>query len=166
MVDRTFIKEKNGKKTVVDGWTKDMVVFTSGTKVGTLTYSTLAEVENPVEGVSYAKPNNYILIAMSGTTDPVSRKTTGQAIAFPILQNVESMFYLNSMEVQELDQVDDNNDGDITIWETQLNTIDVVNALNAIGIKTSETIKESSLITKINRLSDEDEMKLKEALGI
>ncbi len=166
VVDRTFTKEKNGKKTVVDGWTKDMVVFTSGTKVGTLTYSTLAEEENPVDGVSYAKPNNYILIGMSGTTDPVSRKTTGQAIAFPILQNVESMFYLNSMEAQELDPIDDNSDSFVTIWGRQLNTIDVVNALNGMGKTTSETIKESSLITKVNKLSEEDEAKLKSALEI
>ncbi len=99
VIDRTFIKEKDGKRTTISGWTPNMVVFTSGTKLGSLVYGTLAEEEFPTEGVSYAKANQYILISKSGTTDPVSEKTAGQAIVIPVLQNVDSLFYLDTEKV-------------------------------------------------------------------
>lgn len=59
-----------------------MVVLTTGTNVGSLPYSTLAEEEFPQEGVQYAKANAYILVAKNGTTDPVSEQTAASAIVF------------------------------------------------------------------------------------
>src|SRR5690606_13891109 len=96
----SFIEQKDATRTVKEGWTPNMVVLSTGTNVGTLVYSTLAEEEFPQEHVQYAKPNDYILISKSGQDDPVSEKTMGQAIAFPILQNVESLFYIDTETVE------------------------------------------------------------------
>ena len=100
VVDRTFVHQKDGNKIVSEGWTPNMVVLTTGTQLGSLVYSTLAEEEFPQEHVNYAKPNQYILVSTWGTTDPVSQATGGQAIVFPILQNVESFFYLDTATVE------------------------------------------------------------------
>lgn len=100
IIDRAFTHEKDGVKTVTEGWTPNMVVLSTGTNIGSLVYSTLAEEEFPVEGVVYAKPNDYILISKSGSTDPVSEITAGQALAIPVLQNVESLFYLDTATVE------------------------------------------------------------------
>ena len=100
VVDRSFVHQKDKTKTVTEGWTPNMVVLTTGTQIGSLVYSTLAEEEFPQEHVNYAKPNQYILVSTWGTTDPVSQATGGQAIVFPILQNVESFFYIDTATVE------------------------------------------------------------------
>lgn len=100
IVDRAFTHEKDGTKSVSEGWTANMVVLTTGRNVGSLVYSTLAEEEFPQEQVSYTKPNDYILISKWGTTDPVSEATGAQALVIPVLQNVESMYYLDSETVE------------------------------------------------------------------
>jgi len=100
VVDRTFTEQKDATKTITEGWTPNMVVLTTSTQVGTLVYSTLAEEEFPQEHVQYAKPNDYILISKSGQDDPVSEKTMGQAIAFPILKDVESLYYIDTNTVE------------------------------------------------------------------
>ena len=100
VIDRSFVEQKDKTKTVSQGWTPNMVVLTTGTDVGTLVYSTLAEEEFPQEHVQYAKANDYILVSKSGQDDPVSEKTMVQAIAFPILKNVESLFYIDTATVE------------------------------------------------------------------
>ena len=96
VIDRPFQHEKNGKLTTSEGWTPNMVVFTTGTKVGSLVYSKLAESTFRQKQVAYAEPNNYILVKKDGTTDPVSMRTAGEALVIPVLQNVETLFYLDS----------------------------------------------------------------------
>jgi hypothetical protein len=166
VIDRSFVHEKDGKKTVTQGWTPNMVVFTTGQVVGSLVYSTLAEEEFPQEGVAYAKPNEYILIAKKGTTNPVSENTTGQALAIPVLQNVESIFYLDTSEALEVDSGEVEEDADITLWESTLTKATVIEKLNEMGITTTSTITDAGLIAKINKLSDEEENILKDLLGL
>ncbi|WP_417885514.1 major capsid protein [Zunongwangia sp.] len=98
VVERNFVHQKNGKRIVVEAWEQNMVVLTTGTNIGSLVYSTLAEEEFPVEDVQYSKANDYILVKNWGTTDPVSHATGVEAIVFPVLQNVESFFYINAEE--------------------------------------------------------------------
>ncbi|WP_028375993.1 major capsid protein [Leeuwenhoekiella sp. MAR_2009_132] len=156
VVDRTFVHEKNGKKTVSEGWAKDMVVLTTGTNLGSLVYSTLAEEEFPVEGVSYTKANDYILVSKWGTTDPVSEATGGQAIVFPILQNVESIFYINSEEATA--SLDEQTEGDAvyTYQGTDYTKASVVAGLNAAGAPNSTVAQQdATLAKKIDGLSEE-----------
>jgi len=161
IIDRSFIFEKNGVRTAKKAWTENMVVFTITNNVGTLVYSTLAEEEFPVDGVSYAKPNPYILIAKSGATDPVSEKTTGQALAFPVLQDVDSLFYLNAEEAADDSQTegDANFDyttvaGDAGVY-TRQSVVDAINLANA-DLKAKIKNADSTLQKKINKLSDEE----------
>ena len=100
VIDRTFKEQKDKTKTIKEGWTPNMVVLTTTTQVGTMVYSTLAEEEFPVEDVQYAKANDYIMVKTWGTTDPVSNATGAESIAFPILQNVESLFYIDTATVE------------------------------------------------------------------
>ena len=167
VVDRSFTIEKDGKRSVVQGWTENMVVFTTGVKVGSLVYSTSAEAHFKQKDVEYAEPNSYILISKSGTTDPVSEKTVGQALVVPVLQNVESIFYLNSAEAQEVDASEVEDDATITIWETSLTKATVIEKYNEVtGKSVGSSIKDATLIGYINKLSDEDEASLKIALGL
>ncbi len=162
VIDRSFTFEKNGQRTVKKGWTPNMVVFTVGTNVGSLVYSTLAEEEWPVEGTAYAKPNPYILVSKSGQTDPVSEKTAVQALAFPILQDVDSIFYLNTEEAAEDAQTEDDAnfdyttaDGATTAVYTKQSVVDAINEANA-DLKAKITNADSTLQNKINKLSDEE----------
>ncbi|CAL2077672.1 conserved protein of unknown function [Tenacibaculum sp. 190524A02b] len=162
VIDRSFVHEKDGKKIVTQGWAPNMVVLTTGTDLGTLVYSTLAEESFPVEGVQYAKPNSYILIGKSGQTDPPSEKTTGQAIVFPVLQNVESFFYLNTEEAIEVSSKEVEGDTQINIWGGVYDKQKVINILNVLDIQTDNNITDSDLISKINELSNEEEELVKE----
>ncbi|MDY8137566.1 major capsid protein [Aquimarina sp. 2201CG5-10] len=159
VIDRSFTKEKNGKRTVVEGWEPNQVVFTPSKDLGKLFWSTCAEEFLPVEGVVYAKPNDYILLSMSGKTDPVSHQTSGQAIVAPILQDVDAIFYLDVEEAATDVQTegDANFDytttGGVTAVYTRSSVID---ALNLASKKSKATVEntDEELLDKINALSD------------
>ena len=171
VIDRSFTFEKNSIRTVKKGWTPNMVVFTVGTNVGQLVYSTLAEEEWPVEGTTYAKPNPYILVSKSGQTDPVSEKTAVQALAFPVLQDVDSIFYLDTEEASDDVQTEDDANFDYTTADstdedgvvtpgvagvyTKQSVVDAINTANA-ELKALITNADSTLLKKINKLSDEE----------
>ncbi|MCH2231672.1 MAG: major capsid protein [Crocinitomicaceae bacterium] len=166
VIERSFIHEKDGKRIISEGWVENMVVFTTGTNVGSLVYSTLAEEEFPTEGVVYTKPNPYILISKSGSTNPVSELTAGQALAIPVLQNVESLFYINSAELDESEQVEEDSlfkyDG--TDYQRSI----VVQSLNEVeeNLNVTEALTDAQIQDIINQLSDESqiafELKLEE----
>lgn len=175
VIDRTFVHQKDGKSIVSEGWTKNMVVLSTGTKVGSLVYGTTVESEFKQNGVNYAEPNSYILLSKSGTTDPVSEMTAGQAMVIPVLQNVESLFYINTIDAQKLDDSDNekiasgsSTDSKITIWSQELEKALVIGEFNKIeGVKkTNISIADEKLIERINQLSNEEEADLKTALGI
>lgn len=156
VIDRSFTFEKNGTRTVKQGWTENMVVLTIGTTVGSLVYSTLAEEEFPVDGVDYAKPNAYILVSKSGDTDPVSEKTAGQALAIPVLQDVESLFYIDSEEAVDDAQTegDANFDYDGTSY-TRASVITAINTANE-NANADASMTDAALLDIINALNNEE----------
>lgn len=155
IIDRAFRKQKNGKTTRVKAWKENMIVFTSGSKIGSLAYSTPAEEALPTEGVNYTKPNKYILISNEGTTNPVSRKTAGQAIAIPVLQNVDTIFYLDTEEAE----TDEQTEGDdiVTYKNANYPKQVIVDGLNKAddSVNAKITNKDITLLNKINSLSQE-----------
>lgn len=164
IVDRTFFHEKDGKRTTSQGWTPNMVVFTTGTKVGKLVYSKLAESVFKQEHVVYAEPNNYILVKKDGTTDPVSERTAAEALVIPVLQNVESLFYLNSEEAA----TDEQTEGDANFdYNGDTYTLVAVRAaLKAVdGRFKVDGLTDAQLMVKINELSEEQIAVFEEALG-
>ena len=151
-----------------------MVVLSTGTKVGLLVYGTVVEAEFQQEGVQYAQPNSYILISKSGTTDPVSEMTAGQAMVIPVLQNVDSLFYIDTMDAHELHPNDNEDttpgastDAKITLWGTELDKATVVAKYNElVDGNLNANISDEDLIDYLNALSHEEEDLLKSELGV
>lgn len=164
IVDRTFFHEKDGKRTTSQGWTPNMVVFTSGVKVGKLVYSKLAESVFKQEHVVYAEPNNYILVKKDGTTDPVSERTAGEALVIPVLQNVESLFYLNSEEAATDEQTE--GDANFDYNGDSYTLVAVKAALKAVdGRFKVDNLTDAQLLVKINELNEEQIAIFEAALG-
>lgn len=154
VMDRTFVTEKNGIRKSVEGWSANQVVFTKSKKVGSLVWSTTAEEFSPTEGVNYAKPNDYMLLSMSGTTDPVSRKTAIQAIAVPVLQDVHSMYYLDTEDAD--DDIQTEGDANFSYKGADYTRASVISGLNEASKKAKATDGDTDAIlqNKINALSD------------
>jgi len=154
IMERSFTFELNGTRTVKDGWTPNMVVFTVDTNVGSLVYSTLAEENFPVKDVDYAKPNAYILVSKSGSTDPVSEKTATQAIVIPVLQNVEELFYLDTEEAETDAQTE--GDGTFTYKTVDYTLASVVLGINTANENANVTVSntDAELLDVINALND------------
>jgi hypothetical protein len=161
VVDRSFVHEIDGKRTVSQGWTPNMVVFSTGMKVGALVYSTLAEAEFQQDAVEYAFPNSYMMIKKNGTTDPVSEKTAGEALVIPVLQNVESLFYLNVEEATASEDTQTEDDANYSYKETDYTKASVVAGINAAravdeGVAMATIAqKDATLAKKIDSLSEE-----------
>lgn len=156
IVDRTFFHEKDGKRVTSQGWTPNMVVFTTGVKVGKKMYSKLAESVFRQEHVQYAEPNNYILLKKDGTTDPVSERTAAEAIVMPVLQNVDSLFYLNSEEVNVADAQTEG-DANFAYNGANYTKASVVAAIKMINPTSTVTVdsKDSTLANIINKFNEE-----------
>lgn len=166
IVDRTCKIEKDGERKKVKPFDENAVVFLTSEGVGRLVYGTLAEETHPVEGVKYEKVGSYILLKKYSKTDPLEEFTASEALVIPVIDNVENIYLLNTQEAQEVDEGETEGDATITIYEQTLQRADVIAALNAIGVKTTDKITDAGLIKRINELSDELEEALKEELGI
>ena len=166
IVERTIKTEKNGMRVDTKPFNENNLVFLTSEKVGRLVYSSLAEETHPVAGVAYEKVDGYILMSKYSKNDPLEEFTTSQALALPVIDNVGSIYLLKTQEAQEVatDEVED--DTNITIYGQSLVKVTVIAAIKSIGISCASNISDVTLIKKINELSDEQELNLKEALGI
>jgi hypothetical protein len=165
IIERSVRYEKNGKQTSVKPFAKNTLVFLTTEEVGKLPYGILAEETNPVSGVEYQKVNTYILVSKYSKNDPLREFTTAQALALPVIENVDSIYILNTQEALEVAADENENDAIITLYDEQYNKAEVIDALNAAGIRTSPNISDAKLIKKINELSDEAEAKVKAAIA-
>jgi hypothetical protein len=102
IIDRSIINEKNGKRTVVQPWSAGKVILTGTTQVGVLAYARLAEMNHPVEGISYQTADDYILVSMFRQNRPsLAEFTTSQARVVPVVCNVEQIYQVDTLTVQE-----------------------------------------------------------------
>jgi hypothetical protein len=166
VIDRSVRYEKDGKQTSIRPFAENTLIFLTTEQVGTLVYAILAEqdAEYRVKNVDYQIIDSFILASKYSETNPLQEYTNVQAMVMPVIENVDSIYILNTQEAQEVaaDEVED--DDSITIYGTAYTKADVIAALNAAGIKTSHNIGDTKLIEKINELSDEDEAKAKAAI--
>lgn len=165
VIDRSVKTEKNGTRTSKKVFTDGTLVFltTEPTdKIGRLVYGSLAEETNPVEGVSYEKVDEYILLSKYAKNDPLREYTSSQALCIPVIDNVESIYILNTQEAQEVDANEVEGDANITVYGKKVVKADVIAALKSISVSCSANIGDAKLIAKINELSDEKEAALKE----
>lgn len=155
VIDRTVVFEKNSVRTKVKPWAENSVVFVTTLELGTLTYGTLAEEENPAKNVDYVKVDDFILVSKYHKVDPLQEFTSSQALVLPVLNGIESIYILDSEEWTSDLQVE----GGTTftyngLAYTTVSVIDAINLADAAANAVS-TNTDATLLKKINRLSDD-----------
>lgn len=169
VIDRTVTFEKNGSKIKRKPWGNERVIFTCNPTVGTFAYGQLAENRNRVAGVSYNLIDDYKLISRYSVNDPsLVEKTTGQAIAAPIIEDVDQIYVLDStksVEVDETEEAKDTNDEYITYETNKYAKAAFVAALNAItGGRLTAASSDDNILKKVNTLSEEQEEAFKASI--
>lgn len=98
IVNNTFrVEKEDGTYVSVTPWEIGNVVGVTSNVVGRLVYGTLAEDTNRVAGVSYQKAGNYALISQYSVNEPsLMEFTAGQALAFPVIDDGNSVFVLHA----------------------------------------------------------------------
>ncbi len=100
VIDRTVVKEKDGKRSVITPWEAGKVIFTTTKKVGVLAWTETAEQELPVDGVRYETADDYILVSKYRKNEPVSEFTASQARVVPVICDVDKIYQLDTKVVQ------------------------------------------------------------------
>lgn len=96
VIKRSVKSEKNGVRTTHRPWSAGMVVFLPSENAGRLVWSTLAEKDHPVGGVSYETSDNFILVSKYGQNDPLRESTSSQARVIPVISGVDKIYTLNT----------------------------------------------------------------------
>ncbi len=99
-VARTTRTEVNGKRSTHKAWKNGMVVFCCDERVGDLVYTSTAEETRPVEGVRYQMANGYTLVSQYSEQEPLMEFTKAQAMAIPVINNVDRIYTLDTLTVQ------------------------------------------------------------------
>lgn len=91
------IEDKDGKRDVIQPWATGYVTFVTDVKVGKLQHGPIIEeeVEAAKKKAIQAK-KGHILTTKWATLDPVKEWTKGEANCFPVLENPEDIFMLNT----------------------------------------------------------------------
>ena len=100
-VARKVKTEINGTKTNHTPWATGVASFICDPTVGSLIWTLCAEATRPVAGVEYVEADEFILASRYSTNDPLREFTASQAMAIPVLNNVDRIYTLNSTEKQE-----------------------------------------------------------------
>lgn len=161
VIDRTVILEKNGVRTTKKPFDTNRLVFLTADVVGRLVYGTLAEETNPVANVAYQKVDDFILLSKFAKNDPLEEFTSSQAIAIPVLDNVDGIYTMDTQEAVEVASDETEGDTKITIWELDYLKSEVITALGTIGITIGASATDAAVINTINTLSAKKEANLK-----
>lgn len=170
VVDRSVVIEKNGVGRPYKPFNPNRIVFLPNADTdGSLVYGTLAEATNPVDGVNYSTIDDYKLISKYRITDPaLAEITKGQALVLPVIEDADSIYVLDASKNVPLDDSDADEEGEvdekITINGQAYQKSAVIEALRALGVDVKDSAKDSTVIKKINALSDEDTATLMEAI--
>ncbi|MBS3993120.1 MAG: major capsid protein [Bacteroidetes bacterium] len=155
IVDRTVVTERDGVRTIQTPWAANTVVFLQNTKVGKLVYGILAEETRPNKSVMYEKADGFILLKKWHQSEPFAEFTSSQALALPVISNVDSIYLLDTEEAA----VDAQTEGDANFdYEgTSYTKQSVVDALKLAKPTSKLTIAstDAKLLDAINALSEE-----------
>ena len=162
IINRTIVYEKNGKQRSVKPWNNERLVFICNEVVGSLVWGTLAESTNPVEGVKYATVDKYKLISKYSKNDPLQEFTSGQALVLPVIEDVDTIYVIDcteskSYDVDASDEDSGATDDYITLNGKKYDKAAVINGLKALGVSVKDNAADSTVVKKVNALSDEDE---------
>ncbi len=100
-VTRNIKTEINGVKKSHKPWKNGGMTFVCDEELGDLVWTTLAEEGRPVEGVTYQKADEYMLVKKYSKTDPLREFTASEAMVVPVLNNVDRIYTLDTQTVQE-----------------------------------------------------------------
>ena len=170
--DRSVVFEKNGSRKPYKPFNQhNMIYVVNGTQVGALVWGVLAEAaeaETKSTAAIYSIVDQSRLVARYRTTNPYQEHTTAQALELPVIENVDSIYMLKTDEaiaVDETKEASDTEDVKITIKGKTYTKSAVITALNTLGYNTAANAADSTVINKINRLSEEEETKLMEMVA-
>lgn len=157
IVDRSITYEKNGKRTAVNPWAKNVVVFLTSDMVGSLTWSRLAEMNHPAKQVTYAVADDFKLLSKYHKNDPLREYTSVQAIVVPVIDEVDSIYIMNCEEATAAEDVQTEGDANYDYKGTSYTKASVVEGLNATGEVPEATVgqQDAALAKKIDKLSEE-----------
>jgi hypothetical protein len=159
IIDRTITVERDGKRTVLTPWEANHVVLTETTNVGKLMYGILAEETRQSPKALYTKSGSFILLKKWSTDEPFAEFTSSQALAVPVIDNVNDIYLINSEEASAADvqtEGDANFSYDGTNY-TKQSVVDGINAAREVDEAVAEakiTNADSTLQNKINQLSE------------
>lgn len=165
-VDRSVVIEKNGIQKSYKPWNKERIIFLcTEDYVGSLVWGTLAEETNPVEGVKYAKVDEYKLISKYSKNDPLREFTNSQSLVLPVIEDVDQIYVIDcteskSYDVDASDEDSGATDDYITLNGKKYDKTAVINGLKALGVSVKDNAADSTVVKKVNALSDEDEAAL------
>lgn len=165
VIDRTVVLERDGVRTVHKPWADNKVVFTSSMEVGSLTWGLLAEAQNPNKAVSYATADDYVLLSKYHSVDPYSEVTSSQALVVPVIDNVHSIYTIDTEDFEAGEQTE----GDATInvfGNATVTIVDLIAELGKVGVEADDSMTDAQLIELVNKLSKAKETKVKEGLGL
>lgn len=155
VIDRTVTTERDGVRTVQTPWEPGKVVFTETMKVGKLMYGILAEETRKSPKCLYEKSGSFILLKKWSSDDPFAEFTSSQALVVPVINNVNSIYLLDSEEAETDAQTE--GDADFMYKDTEYTRTSVIAAINAaLGVTKAKTRNtDATLLKYINELSDE-----------
>lgn len=156
IINRTVNIERNGVRTVQRPWGAGMVCFLTTLNVGSLVWGTLAEENHPDKSVEYAKADQYILVSKYSKNDPLREFTSSQALVVPVIDEVESIYLMDSEEAATDTQTE--SDANFDYEGTDYTIVSVVIAVNtATGEDTiNDGMTDAAILDVINQLSDEE----------
>lgn len=155
VVDRTVTTERDGVRTVSAPWEAGNVVFLESTKVGKIQYGILAEETRKSPKVMYEKSGSFILLKKWASEEPFAEWTSSQALVIPVINNVDSIYLLNSEEAEVDAQTE--GDADFAYKGTDYTRTSVIAAINlATGKTTAKSNNtDAKLLEYVNQLSEE-----------
>jgi hypothetical protein len=160
VIDKTVQVEKGGVKVGYEPWERGNVTFTSSLDLGTITWSELAELDSPVDGVEYGVIDSFILGSLYRTNDPLRENTSVQALAIPVLDNVDSIYIMDTNEATASLDTQTEDDADYSYNSVDYTKVSVVAGINAARSvdnhvpKATTAQSDATLAKKIDSLSD------------
>lgn len=90
------VENADGTFKQVHPWATGAVVGVIDSNVGRLVYGENVEESHKVEGVSYEKADNFILVSKYSYTDPLREFTASQSFVLPVIDNANYTYVLDA----------------------------------------------------------------------
>lgn len=162
VVDRQFIREKNGIQTTFEAWAENSVIFTTEQEVGILFWTDTAEMDNHIADVNYSVADEFILVSKFGENRPsLAEFTKAEAAVVPVITNVEQIFQLDAAGASKDSTESDSN---VTLWGTDYTKASVLTGLATLGVTVPTGATEAEIAQIVSELPKSKQNALKPLL--